>query len=121
MIILREKTYSNTLLNHVNFELGRSGYSDYDISSSIPEDQISLTTDLDSLEIYVPMGLEYSQYGISDFLREMSPFLRTKTTLDRNIFILTVLGHMTEAQYIKLVKHIIDQEEFCTIIDDEDE
>lgn len=121
MIILREKTYSSTLLNHLNFELGRSGYSDYDISSSIPEDQISLTTDLNKLEIYVPVNLEYSQYSISDFLRTMSPTLRTKTVLDRNIFILTVLGRLTEAQYIKLVKNIINQEEFCTIIDNEDE
>jgi hypothetical protein len=119
MIILREKTYSNPFLSRITNELDRSKYEDYDVSSTIPEDSISLTTDLGHLKIYVPVLLEYSQYGIDDFIRSMSPFIRTSTVLDRNIFEMTLSGKLTEAQYIKLIKYIIDQEEFCTIIDED--
>lgn len=120
MIILREKTYSNLFLSRLTSDLDRHGYEDYDICSSIPGDSISITTDLGNLKIYIPVDLEYSQYGIDDFIRSLAPFIRTSTMLDRNVFVMSLHGRLSEAQYTKLVKHIIDQEEFCTIIDEDE-
>lgn len=119
MIVFREKTYSELLLDRVTRELDRTGYQDYDVMSSIPGDSISLNTDLNHLRINVPVSLEYSQYGIDDFIRSMVPFLRTRTTLDRNIFEMVLSGKLTEAQYIKLIKYIMDQEGTCIIVNDE--
>lgn len=118
MIVLREKAYSNIFIGRVTSELDRSGYEDYDVSSTVPGDSISITTDLAKLKIYIPIDLEYSQYGIDDFIRSQAPFIRTSTLLDRNIFVMSLSGRLTEAQYIKLVKYIMDQEDTCTIIDE---
>ena len=120
MIILREKTYSNIFIGRVTSELDRSGYEDYDISSTVPEDSVSINTDLSNLKVYIPVDLEYSQYGIDDFIRSIAPFIRTNTLLDRNIFVMSLSGRLTETQYIKLIKHIIDQEETCIIVDEDE-
>lgn len=119
MIIFREKTYSNLFLDRVTNELNRTGYQDYDVSSIIPKDSISLNTDLEHLKINVPVNFEYSQYGIDDFIRSMVPYARTRTTLDRNIFEMTLLCKLNESQYIKLIKYIMDQEGTCIIVNDE--
>lgn len=118
MIILREKNYSNQFLSRLTSELDRSGYEDYDICSSIPGDSISVNTDLNNLQIYIPVDLEYSQYGIDDFIHSLAPFVRTSLMLDRNIYIMSLSGRLTEAQYTKLVKHIIDQEDSCIIVEE---
>ncbi len=120
MLILREKNYSNLLLGRVTSELDRSGYEDYDVSDSVPEDNISINADLGNLKVYIPVNYEYSQYGIDDFIRSLAPFIRTRTVLERNVYVMSLIGRLTESQYIKLVKHIIDQEETCTLIDEDE-
>lgn len=120
MIVLREKNYSNNFLERVVGNLDRSGIDDYDISNSIPGDYISITSDPMNTKIYVPVDLEYSQYDIEDFIRSTAPFIRTKTAFDRDVFIMSLTGKLTDAQYIKIVKFIIENEEFCVIIDEDE-
>ena len=72
MRIIRQKAFSaQRVLEDVTNKLDREGIREYEVSSSIPKDCISLTTDLNNLTIYLPVDLEYSQFGIDAFIRSM--------------------------------------------------
>ena len=117
MIILRQKLYSTTIdTDKISDKLEKKGYNDFDISSKIPLDSISVSSDLGALKIYLPKQYEFEQYRIDDFLRDMAGHFRTRTVFDRNIYIMSVMGKLTEDQYLKLLQYIIDEEEFVTII-----
>lgn len=120
MIVLRSKYFSTKdMINKLVAKLEHDGVEDFDVSDKIPKDSISINADLGNLLIYIPMDLEYSQYGIDDFIRSMVPYLRTSTILERDIYKMKLSGKLTEQQYIKLVKYIIDEEEYCVILNDE--
>lgn len=121
-----QKTYSvsqikKAMLDKVVAKLERNGYEDFNIVSRIPGDAISVTTDLNSLKIYLPKEYEFDQYGIDDFLRGLAGYIRTRTVFDRDIYVMTVLSRLTEDQYCKLLQHIIDEEEFVAIINNEED
>ena len=123
MIILRTKIFSkkDIMIKNITSKLDREGLEDYEVSSRIPNDVISINSDLSNIMIYIPEEYEYSQYEIDNFIRSIAPFVRTETTLgDRNIFVMKLSGKLTESQYYRLVKQIIQEEEFCTIINEED-
>ena len=108
------------MIDKVVAKLEKNGYEDFDIVSRIPGDSISVTSDLNSLKIYLPKEYEFDQYGIDDFLRSIAGYIRTRTVFDRDIYVMTVLGRLTEDQYCKLLQHIIDEEEFVAIINNEE-
>lgn len=123
MIILRTKIFSkqDIMIKNITSKLDREGLEDYEVSSRIPTDVISINSDLSNIMIYIPIEYEYSQYEIDNFIRSIAPFVRTETTLeDKNIFVMKLSNKLTEAQYYKLIKEIIKEEEFCTIINEED-
>lgn len=122
MILFRQKLYSRNkvMIDKIIAKLEKNGYEDFDIVSKIPADSISVTSDLNSLKIYLPKEYEFDQYGIDDFLRGMAGYLRTRTVLDRDIYVMTVTGRLTEDQYCKLLQYIIDEEEFVAIISNEE-
>ena len=97
-------------------QLDKIDVDDYEVSSRIPLDSISITTDLKSIKIYIPRDFEYSQYDIDDFIRSLSAHARTKTIYDRNIYVMTISSYLSLTQYCKLIKYISDEWEFCTII-----
>lgn len=119
MIILRQQNFSLGfgISKKIGERLEKEHYQDFDISTRIPNDSISITANLGSVEIYIPEEFEYSQYEIDDFLRNLVPFIRTSIDQDRNMYIMTLSKPLTEDQYFKLVKYIIDANEFCVIID----
>ena len=123
MIIFRQKNYSRTsiMIDRVINKLDRAGYRDYDVVKRVPDDSISVTADLSSLKIYLPKDYEYEQYDIDDFLRALPGFIRTRTVFDGDIYVMTVSGKLTEDQYYKLLKFIIDENEFVAIINNEEE
>ena len=124
MIILRTKIFSkrDIMIKNITSRLDREGLEDYEVSSRIPNDVISINSDLSNIMIYIPSEFEYSQYEIDNFIRSIAPFVRTETTLeDRNIFVMRLSGKLTESQYYRLIKEIIKEEEFCTIINDEED
>lgn len=122
MILYRQKLYSvsKVMIDKIIAKLEKNGYEDFDVVSKIPADSISVTSDLNSLKIYLPKEYEFDQYGIDDFLRGMAGYLRTRTVLDRDIYVMSVTGRLTEDQYCKLLQYIIDEEEFVAIISNEE-
>lgn len=121
MIVLRLNYFSNLnnskMIEKVTEKLDRSGVYDYEVTDKIPLDVISINSDLDNLRIYIPIDLEYSQYDIDDFIRDLAPYFRTSTSLDRNIYVMKLNGKINLDQYCKLIKFIVEEEEFCSIID----
>lgn len=97
-------------------KLDKNGIYDYEVSDKIQKDVISIGTDLNNLKIYIPLDYEYSQYDIDDFIRDQIPFSRPVTLLDRNIYVMKITNKVTIDQYYKIVKFIIENDEFCSII-----
>ena len=69
------------------------------------------------MKIYIPRDLDYVQYKIDDEIRLLAKFVRTQVNLERNIFVMKLNGTLTPAQQAKLVKFIIEEEGYCTILD----
>ena len=75
-----------------------------------------MTGDPGGLKIYIPRDYEYSQYEIDDFIRTQAKFVRTNTNMERNIYVMKLMGSLTFPQLYKLVKFIIAEEGFCTLL-----
>lgn len=114
MIVFKSK--ASPMLDRISQKFDTAGIEDFDIVDDIPDDHISITGELNNTEIYFPEKYEYSQYDIDDYIRSLGAGLRTSTTLDRDMTVLKIKARLTEAQYFKLVKFIIDTEEFCSIV-----
>lgn len=119
MIIVRSKYFSTSAMDRIVNKLEAGGIDDFEVSKVIPRDCISLTTNPKNLQVYFPVEFEYFQYEVDDFIRSMVPFLRTTTMLDRNIYIMKLHGQLTETQYIKLVRFIIEEEDYCVLVTDD--
>ena len=119
MIILRTKLYAkkSPMLERIIEKLDKEGIEDYDISSRIPKEDVSITTDLANLKIYLPLEHEYDQYEIDNFIREkFGSFIRTTTKQDMDVYVMTLSTRLTEDQYYKLVKEIIEISEFIVLL-----
>ena len=124
MIVFREKTYShyfssaksNVMLNKITAKLDQEREDNYDIDLSIPNDVISVNLDLDHMEIYIPTEFEYSQYTIDDKIRSIASYLRTNIKFDRDIYIMSLTSKVTFDQYYRIIKAIIKEEGFCSIV-----
>ena len=108
------------MIDRITKKLDNAGLDDYDVASRISKDSISITSDLGNLKLYLPYEYEYSQYDIDDFIRGMSGAFRTKTVPDGDIYVMTVYGgRLNEIQYLKLLKYIIEENEFVTILEND--
>lgn len=121
MIILRQRHFSivnRKMIDEIIQKLERDGYDDFDTSTSITRENISISVEGSGMvKIYLPADYEYSQYNIDDFIRrKLGPHYRTSTSLDRNIYIQKVGQALGVEQIAKIVEYIIDTEEFCTLI-----
>lgn len=121
MIVPRIRYFSDLqarkMITKLTEKLDKDRIGDYEVSSKIPNDVISIYPDPSSIKIYIPKDLEYSQYEIDDFIRSMAAHIRTITILERDIYVMKLSGSLTFEQIYKLIREIIDTEEFCTIID----
>ena len=117
MIILRSKHFS--MLNKIEDKLNQQHITDYEVFDKIPTEEISVTAELKNTVIYVPDEMEDELYRIDDFLRREARFLRTKIGLPdkKGIKTLQIQGTLTIAQYVKLIKYIVDEVDFCGIIE----
>ena len=127
MIVFREKNYSyfsssknEAMLNKITAKLDTEREYNYDVDPAIPDDVISVNLDLNNLEIYIPTEFEYTQYTIDNKIRQIGSYLRTETKLDRDIYIMTVTSKVTFDQYYKIIKFIIKEEGFCSIVNNKD-
>lgn len=116
MIILR----SNNNKYKGPFEKKLEGHNiyDYEVSLSISRDNISVTKDLSKFKVYFPLGLEYNQYEVSDLIRLSQPGVRTNTEQEYDMVTLSTTGPITEATFFKVLKKIIENEGFVTIVDE---
>ena len=106
------------MLDRIIAKLDKDGVQDYDTSTRIPSDSVSITTDLGNLKIYLPMDYEYNQYDIDNYIRNnFGSFVRTKTKQDRDLYVMTLSTKLNENQYYKLVKYIIEICEFIVLIE----
>lgn len=120
MIILRTSHFSydsKKMIDKIIEYLDKRNIEDYSIEKKIPLDSISVSTDPDEIKIYIPREFEYSQYDIDDFIRSMVSYARTNTKLDRNIYIMKVSVALKPDQMAKLVEYIIEEWDFCTILE----
>lgn len=116
MILLRFFSNNKFMVSRITDKLDSKGIRDYDVSDRISRDSISVTMDLNNFRIYIPRSFEYSQYTIDDAIRAMIPYCRTTTVLDRNMYVMTLSSKLTENNLVDLVKHIIEEDEFCTLL-----
>lgn len=118
MITFREKTYSNMNKNTVEEiveKLEKERIEDFEVREYISDNEISINTDLDKLEVYVPREADFARYDIEDFICDMLPYVSINTVQERKVYVLKVRGKMRKDQYYKLIKFIIDEEGFIVI------
>ena len=114
----KKKLFSSNMIGKLVDKLEKSRLEDFEVSDKIPKDVISVTTDLKDIRIYIPTDLDYAQYEIDDEIRRNAKFLRTKTVLDRNMYIMTLIGGtLTFSQFYNVIKYIIEELGFCTLLD----
>lgn len=127
MIKFRQQNFSEKdmgkIINDLTGKLSRDRLDDYEIidtDTSLPTDSVSVYPDPDNLKIYIPEDLDYAQYEIDDFLRVTVKYLRVSTDYDRKFYIMSLSGgRLQKDQLYKLVKFIIQNEDFCTILENE--
>lgn len=118
MITFREKTYSNMNKNTVEEiveKLEKERIEDFEVREYISDEEISINTDLDKLEVYIPREADFARYDIEDFISDMLPYVSINTVQERKVYILKVRGKMRKDQYLKLIKFIIEEEGFIVI------
>lgn len=109
------------MITKITEKLDRDRINDYEVTGKVPKDVISIYPDPSSIKIYIPEDYEYSQYDIDDFIRSMASYMRTNTTMERDIYVMKVSGgNLNENQLYKLIKFIIEESDFCSIINDEE-
>lgn len=124
MKVLRLRFFSNYTLNRmitkITERLDRDHINDYEVTDRVQNDVISILLDPTSVKIYVPEGdLEYYQYDIDDFIRSIAPNIRTNTRMEGDIYVMKLSGVLNENQLYRLVKYIIEETDFCSIIREE--
>lgn len=118
MITFREKTYSNMNKNTVKEiveKLEKERIEDFEVREYISDEEISINTDLDKLEVYIPREADFARYDIEDFISDMLPYVSINTVQERKVYILKVRGKMRKDQYLRLIKFIIEEEGFIVI------
>jgi hypothetical protein len=118
MIRFREKTYSNmnkSSVEEIVEKLEKERIEDFEVREYISDTEISINTDLDNIEVYIPKDADFAKYDIEDFISDMLPYSSINSVIERRIIILKVRGKMRKDQYLKLVKFIIEEEGFIVI------
>lgn len=121
MIILRQCLFSNKsmyMVEEIADRLENKGIQDFEVVDKIPKDVISLLfLPTGEINIYIPREFEYSQYEIDDIIRSISPSFRTRTVLDRDIYVMKLTtGRLNTQQCSKIVEKIIDLDGFCSLV-----
>lgn len=109
------------MLKKIIDKLDRERLYDYDVAPNIPSDSISINLDPAKTEIYLPRECEFAQYGIDEKVRELMPYTRTSTLLDRDIYIMKVKNPLKFDQFYDLIRYIIKAEGFLVFVSPEED
>ena len=118
MITFREKNYSNmnkSNIKEIVEKLEKERIEDFEVREYISDNDISINTDLDHLEIYIPKEADFARYDIEDFISDMLPYSSINTVMERKVYVLKVRGKLRKDQYYKLLKFIIEEEGYIVI------
>lgn len=118
MITFREKNYSDmnkSNIKEIVEKLEKERIEDFEIREYISDNDISINTDLDNLEIYIPKEADFARYDIEDFISDMLPYSSINTVMERKVYVLKVRGKLRKDQYYKLLKFIIEEEGYIVI------
>ena len=119
MITYKQKEYSNPsdVILKATQALEKERVFDFEVSDKISKKSISISGNLENLEIWIPQEQEFSQYSIDDCIRELLPYAYTNTRYESGLYKMSVKGKLTLTQYIKLLKHIIKEADFVVLVD----
>jgi predicted nucleic-acid-binding protein len=118
MITFREKNYSDmnkSNIKEIVEKLEKERIEDFEVREYISDNDISINTDLDNLEIYIPKEADFARYDIEDFISDMLPYSSINTVMERKVYVLKVRGKLRKDQYYKLIKFIIEEEGYVVI------
>lgn len=115
----KEYTKSDDVIQKTEQELERDRIYDFEVDDKVSKNYISISANLGNLEIWIPQDLEFSQYSIDDYIRELLPYAYTNVRFESNIYKMSVKGKLNQTQYVKLIKHIIKEAEFVVIVNRE--
>ena len=118
MITFREKNYSDmnkSNIKEIVEKLEKERIEDFEVREYISDNDISINTDLDNLEIYIPKEADFARYDIEDFISDMLPYSSINTVMERKVYVLKVRGKLRKDQYYKLLKFIIEEEGYVVI------
>ena len=96
-------------------KLEKERIEDFEVREYISDNDISINTDLDNLEIYIPKEADFARYDIEDFISDMLPYSSINTVMERKVYVLKVRGKLRKDQYYKLLKFIIEEEGYIVI------
>jgi hypothetical protein len=118
MITFREKNYSDmnkSNIKEIVEKLEKERIEDFEVREYISDNDISINTDLDNLEIYIPKEADFARYDIEDFISDMLPYSSINTVMERKVYVLKVRGKLRKDQYYNLIKFIIEEEGYVVI------
>jgi hypothetical protein len=118
MITFREKNYSDmnkSSIKEIVEKLEKERIEDFEVREYISDNDISINTDLDNLEIYIPKEADFARYDIEDFISDMLPYSSINTVMERKVYVIKVRGKLRKDQYYKLIKFIIEEEGYVVI------
>lgn len=118
MITFREKNYSDmnkSSIKEIVEKLEKERIEDFEVREYISDNDISINTNLDNLEIYIPKEADFARYDIEDFISDMLPYSSINTVMERKVYVLKVRGKLRKDQYYKLLKFIIEEEGYVVI------
>lgn len=117
MILFRQKIYSD--LEKIEDKLQAGKIFDYDVQSKIPADCVSVSANLHDTVVYIPDDFDYFQYDLQSFIRKNVPGIFIQVAKEKEVTVLKLHGTVNIARYVGLIRYIIENEEFCSIIDPE--
>lgn len=121
MIIFRQKTYSmeSSTIEKLTQTLDRERIDSYDVDDGIDDEAVNITADLNKVRIYLPMEeFDYARFEIDDYVRKNMPGIRFRVEEDNyeELIILDFQAKLRFDQYLKLVKFLISQYDYCVIL-----
>lgn len=116
MIVYTTKYYTADPVEYIAEELENAGVEDFEVSPKISKDNITLTTDLSNLKVYIPPRRMYDQYTVESYVRMFDPTNRARMDNEAGYIIMTFPRPIRLKNYIGLVKEVIEINGFCTIL-----
>lgn len=108
---------SDIMFSNIEKELKRQRVEDFDIEENIPSDSCSLEIDINGLlTINVPDRFDFFRYEVEDYIRSKYPYQYITTDIDRDLYRLKLSMPLKESGIIDLIKYIIGEQDFCTLI-----